>query len=380
MKGGTYCGICGRRVENFCSLHPGKLKVKFGPVQKRFSSVSEAERFLTGVRFQSDTGTFDPRDWQRGEPLGFGTLSEQWLESKRGEVQPSTLRFYQYILGRAQESWGNRNIKTIGYAELDDFLKAYPGADQTRSLARACLHAFWMWVRKRRIIDPSEIPEFPTIRVELGHRKIVDKATQTAIIEEIKRLTYHANPRIWIAVRWLATYISMRPGDILRIQEKHVDRISGLLFIEHPKDRRYRVVPLLEDDVSEVRALPVGMPAMPFFRHTRGQGFREGTAFGDRVLYRWWRKACRNLGVLGVDLYGGTRHSTASALRAHLSYEQVRELTDHATNQAFERYYQKDFESLRGAYSLTRQNGVSGTGLEPGKQAVQKGKLLKFKE
>jgi hypothetical protein len=57
-------------------------------------------------------------------------------------------------------------------------------------------------------------------------------------------------------------------------------------------------------------------PDMPFFRHIRGNGAaRPGQQFGHDLLYKWWKRACAGLGIEGVDLYGGTRHSTVIYLR-----------------------------------------------------------------
>ena len=52
-------------------------------------------------------------------------------------------------------------------------------------------------------------------------------------------------------------------------------------------------------------------------------------------------KRVTNLGIEGVDLYGGTKHSTATALGDLLTPEQIkRGGTGSATNKAFERYFQ----------------------------------------
>ena len=59
------------------------------------------------------------------------------------------------------------------------------------------------------------------------------------------------------------------------------------------------------------------------------------------TVYCFIGKACDNLGVKGVDLYGGTKHSTATALGEFLTPEQIkRDGTGSATNKAFERYFQ----------------------------------------
>ncbi len=60
----------------------------------------------------------------------------------------------------------------------------------------------------------------------------------------------------------------------------------------------------------------------------------------------------------GVDLYGGTRHSTATALREHFTPEQIKRATMHSTNQAFERHFQTDGEDLRKIYAAQGDKAV----------------------
>jgi hypothetical protein len=61
-------------------------------------------------------------------------------------------------------------------------------------------------------------------------------------------------------------------------------------------------------------------------------------------------KACKNLGIEGVDLYGGTRHSSARALRQYCSPEEIKRATMHSTNKAFDRYCPMESDDLRGIY------------------------------
>ena len=101
MKGGIYsdkrCPICGAKYKHieakglFCPKHPhqqpNKLVVRFGRLTRRFDSYKEAFRLLTGVRYETDLGKFDIRDYQRDNPLGFANLAEQWLEKKKKIVK-----------------------------------------------------------------------------------------------------------------------------------------------------------------------------------------------------------------------------------------------------------------------------------------------------
>lgn len=205
------------------------------------------------------------------------------------------------------------------------------------------------------MITLAEMPEFPEVPFELGFRNTISKDVQEAILDEIHRISYTVNPKIWLGIRWLCTYVSIRPGELISLTEGNIDLGNGYLFIPHPKEKKPKLVPLLEEDVEIIRTFPRGVPALHFFRHVAGiSGTRENEPFGARYLYKWWQKACANLGVEGVDLYGGTRHSSAKALRHFCSPEEIKRATMHSTNKAFERYFQMESDDLRTIYGKTR--------------------------
>ena len=78
-----------------------------------------------------------------------------------------------------------------------------------------------------------------------------------------------------------------------------------------------------------------------------------------KLFYKWWKRACDNLGVVDVDLYGGTRHSSAVGLRDFATPEQIKRATMHTTNKAFERYFQVSKEELQRLYSATQLRDTS---------------------
>jgi len=53
------------------------------------------------------------------------------------------------------------------------------------------------------------------------------------------------------------------------------------------------------------------------------------------------------LGIENVDLYGGTRHSTAIALTEFATPEQIKRATMYSTNVAFERYYKVEKPEIK---------------------------------
>ena len=378
MLGGIYssqkCPICGNRFKDdgkrglFCLDHPEyratKLFVRFkGGIFKRFNDYDSAQRFLTGLRYKHQEGSFGVGDYRKDNPLGFENLALQWLEVKRNEVKASSYMKLQDHMGRTIREFGQTNIKDIGYAEIEGFLIKQklkgtnrPVSTKTRANIRSTLHAFWMWLRKRRVLPFAQIPEFPEVPFELSHRNIIDRETQRAILSEVNRISSHISPKIWIGIKWLCTYISIRPGELLKIKEGDFDLNLGVLIIRAPKENKPKAVPLLEEDVELLRSFPRELPDLFFFRHISGtSGVKAGQRFGDKYLYKWWKRACNNLGIEGVDLYGGTCHSSAKALGALHSPEEIERATMHTTYKAFERHLQIELEDVRNVYGNTKK-------------------------
>ena len=183
---------------------------------------------------------------------------------------------------------------------------------KTRANIKSCLHSFFKWVSKREKIP---CPEFPEVHYELKSRNIISIETQQAIIDEIYLLSYQVNPKIWLAVKWLAIYINARPAELLSIKEKDIDRKQGIITIEHSKEKKRKQIFLHPDDIKLLNDRAIeGLPHLYFFRHIQMEGVKAGRKFGKNYLYKYWKKACNNLNIKDVDLYGGTRHSSATAL------------------------------------------------------------------
>lgn len=56
------------------------------------------------------------------------------------------------------------------------------------------------------------------------------------------------------------------------------------------------------------------------------------------------------MGIEGVDLYGGTKHSTVKAMREFFRPDEIKQGTGIVSNKAFERYFQHEFEDERKIY------------------------------
>lgn len=363
MKGGIYsderCPSCGGRlVDNHvnaltCKAHQKcratRFKVIFGSVTKRFKSYQDASRFLTGLRFKTDESTFDERDYRKDNPLGFSNMADKWLSYHLPEVRPGSRKNLISHMRHAKAFFGNTNVKEIRYGSLEDFLRGLSLSDKSKHNVLSTIHNFFVWMKKRQEIQ--EFPEFPVVSFELGYRRTVDKETQQRIIEEVERIC--PSRKVYLGIKWLATYISLRPGELAKLTEGNIDTGNGYLYIPASDSKtEYKAIPLIPEDVEILKAIPLTFPAMPFFRHERAlQGVAVNAPFGEKYFYKWWVKACANLGIEGVDLYGGTRHSSVRALRRYRSPEEIKRAAMSETNKAFERYMGKDTDDdLRSVY------------------------------
>lgn len=371
MRGRIYsdqkCSLCGstfqpdsRRRGLFCPNHPDQQAtslfiVQFGrQLRKRFKDYLSAERFLDGLRYEVDKGTYDVRDYLSSNPLSFTVLSKKYLALKKDKWKPGNYTRMKFVFSTAQNFFENTNVKAIQYAQLEDFIESLSCGNKSKSNYLSALHGLFKWLLQRKEITLSEFPEFPKISYELGYRKTVDKETQQAIIKRVKEISYHVNPKIWLGIKWLSTYISIRPNELRHIKEGHIDLKQGFIFIPHPKEKRPKIVPLVNSDIKLLKTFPQGFPDLYFFRHDSGvSGVRSGQHFGQKVFYKWWKKACADLGIIGVDLYGGTRHSSAVDLRHYATPEQIKRATMHTTNKAFERYFQVSRDELQNLYEIT---------------------------
>ena len=330
----------------------GGYVVRFGrDISKWFKHEEQAERFLNGLRYEKDKGTYDKRDYQKDRPLAFIHLAEQYITFKKKTLKPTSYQNINRDMTKAMQTLGYLKVKAIGYAEIEDFLYSQNVGDKTRANIKSCLHDFFTWLRRRKIITLQQFPEFPQIKFELGWRNIVDIETQQKIIAEIRRISYDINPKIWLGIKMLATYISVRPGELRNVKEGHINGSDGFLIIPHPKEKAPKIIYLLDEDIELLREMPKGLPELYFFRHHKGNGnAKPGSQFGKDYLYKWWKSACKNLKIEGLDLYGGTRHSTATALGRELTPEQIKAGTLHKTNQAFERYFQSQQADAKMVY------------------------------
>ncbi|WP_243546335.1 tyrosine-type recombinase/integrase [Pseudodesulfovibrio tunisiensis] len=386
MKGNIYtrqkCGICGgplrhdeRRGGCFCPRHPHvaayrQFYVKFGrELRKCFRTYAEAERFLNGIRFEEDKGTLDFRDYQADNPLSFEKLAEEFVDERHAETNLSDnyKQKLTRVMKMAIEAWGDRNVKSIGRREIKHFLLGLNVKSKTRANYRSVLNVFFTrWLVEEEILTRDQVPVLPVIEFELGWRNFTDWETQKKIKDKVRELTWDLNPKIYVGIDLLSIYTNLRPLDLLRLEEGHIDLHYGVLDFPRPTKRKNRrkTVRLLDEHVEVLDWLKRKYPALPgtlFFRHHNAiPPVKEGTPFGQKYLYVWWKRACKLVGVEGVDLYGGTRHTSTTQLAKLAGRDAAKDASEHDTNKAFDRYCQLQGERAFEMSKLIRRAQGNG--------------------
>lgn len=217
------------------------------------------------------------------------------------------------------------------------------------------MRSFFNWLVDSGQVRIDQRPNIPKINAHAAYRKIIPKEIQKKILNEIFRISWEFNPKIYLGCLWLSTYINVRPSELIKIKEKHIDLDNERIHIPHPKEGEPKYIFLLPQDVNVIKEFKPSFPELYFFRHKKGNGAaKPNTKFGRDYLQRWWNKACSNLNIKGVSLYPGTRHSTAVDLRKRKTPESIKRTTGHKNNRAFERYLQVTGDELRQLYTDTR--------------------------
>jgi integrase len=321
MKGGIYsderCPRCGKDGLQ-CPSHPDQrasaFKVKFKGLCRRFSRYQDAKDLLDGWRWEERQGKFNAKEYMASKPLSVLKQAERFLEIRKADLRPEGYRRYVYHYKTLCRHLGDVSITRINYGVLEDLkydlLQLY--APKTVYDTLGFLKTLLGWCVERE--ELKELPRFPKLSKKMGMRKIFDKQTQATVLNKVYELYWKRAPRACIGIELLCTYPKIRPAELRQVQEKHLDLRVGTITIPDPKEQDDpKTIRLLEKHVRLIQSLPRGFPEMYFLRYDYPvKGRKVGDRFGRDYLYHVWRKTCEALGLEGVSLYPGTKHTTMS--------------------------------------------------------------------
>ncbi|MBW2029439.1 MAG: site-specific integrase [Deltaproteobacteria bacterium] len=198
------------------------------------------------------------------------------------------------------------------------------------------------------------------------------------MLDEVYEITRKVNRKIWFGIYLLSNYPKIRPIELINVKEGDIDLNLGFINISHNKERKPKILAITREDVELFKTFPRGLPDLYFFRHEKGP--LAGKRFGKDLLYHYWKRACRNLGIEGVDLYGGTKHTTVRGMREYFRPDEIKKGTGIVSNKAFERYFQHEFEDELKIYRKRQEIRKTGKKLAKDFEGPKKDNLLKFQK
>lgn len=278
-----------------------------------------------------------------------GYIMDEFLETKESlaemdRITSETVTTYRQRLNRIVMHLGPDMLATkVGFKDIGTFLHRTRYSVKSKHDSIVIFKEMMEWADKCGYI--SEVPEYPKWRMnpamDMKIRKNITKSEQVAVLREILA---SEDFKVYLACRWLATYIHVRPMELMKVLEGDIDRVQGTITVTKHKTSRLtpKRIRLLPEDRELLRRCPDGGPHEKFFRDL------QGNPYGDKKLIRAWKRACSRVGIQGVDLYGGTRHSTVISLyrEGGFSPEEIRVAGGWKSMASYRRYFNMDIEDV----------------------------------
>jgi integrase len=270
----------------------------------------------------------------------FRELSKWYLDLAEVKAKKSFDRD-QALVRKLEPFFGERLLKDITPAMVEAYkqkrigeisYRKQPTKPATVNRELACLQAIF-----NRAVRNQRAERNPTKGVRpLKLNNVRDRVLSR---DEYERLIALLPVYLQPAVR-LAYYTGMRKGEILNLTWDQVDLREGFIHLE-PEDTKTqegRSVPLNEELIFMLQAMPRGLPGVHVFSY-KGQPIRG--------IKRSFKTACRNAGIEDFTFHD-LRHTAINNWRlAGHDYFRIMAASGHKTMSVFKRYNTVSREELK---------------------------------
>ena len=230
------------------------------------------------------------------ESAATGKLAEDYLRrQERSKLSVKHLADLHSRLGRFAETFGERSVRTLSAAEIEEWLYAHNLEPQTLVNWRSALHAFFGWLLHQKLVEFNPV-------AGVAKPKIVASAPAIWAPSDLRRLL-KAAPLELVPVLAIGAFAGLRTAELLRLSWSEVALERGFIEITagEAKSSRRRLVKI-EPNLAEWLAPYTG---------------RTGSvwALGWRSYHEATARLCGELGLEWPE--NGLRHSFASYHLAH---------------------------------------------------------------
>jgi len=319
-----------------------KVRIYSDKSGQTLSSYEQAKRLASKIEYEIEHKTFDPSKYVKSDfqSFLFENYIQRWLDFSESRLKPSSFKSrkvlaFKYLIPYFK-SKDIRELRTADIQDFYSFLKKKNLSLKTIYNILAELKALLNFAKKRE--DIEKVPVFPKVKVE---EKPIVWLTKEQQMNLLKAIPEKHRP-IFI---FLFTY-GCRPGEARALKWDCIDFINKLIYIkrtfshrklvEIPKEGKWKVFPLLPHIEKLFKHLYKNRTGVSEFVFVPGSG---GKWYGEKILPKLWKKACKDVGIDGVTLYEGVRHSFAmQRLSAGFSYEEVGACLGHSDVRTTRRY------------------------------------------
>lgn len=269
---------------------------------------------------------------------------------------------------QADAGWRGKVLGDVDVQSLEEWeyllaTKAKLGAKTRRNVLSA-FHSFLVWVQDQR--PAYAIPKFPWPETDEHQPMILSPEMQANVLAAIpeeergiflfmaETLVRPSEARVLRVRDWMVESNQVRVARAAKDQKTGAGSvIRGL------KTRNAKVVPILsfemfdwlQSHVPPERRLADGDG--PLFVNPDG---RNGLWFSHWALAYAWEKACARVGIQGVRMYEGLKHSSATALKALGADDRVlAQLAGHRDPRSVEKYAKLQGQTIRAAILRLRE-------------------------
>lgn len=332
---------------------PGKVRIYCDKQHQSLDSEKRARTTLIQIYTEIENGTFDPDFYRpsRKSELSFSVYAERWLEFRhtmvqRGRLGKSHNRNSGYVVRKLfMPFFGDMDIRSIRGKHIRDFQLSLTCGPKTTYDRLALLMKLFRDAQADEVIkDIPNVPDKLTMAdIPDPDWQWIDEETQDKIFAEL-------DEEALFFIKFQAFH-GTRTGETRALQHQDIDLVNGAVTIcralsdwevKTTKTKRIRVIPLDQTWKDLYRQRPKA------FDKTAWVFQRDGKPYEQKVMPRRWAAACKRLGLEGVGLYEGTRHSLASqAANRGVSLFTIGKLLGHTDAKTTQRYAHVNVETLR---------------------------------
>lgn len=314
-----------------------------------FDSFRSAYRKAAVIEEEIQTGKFRPQCYRGhtttvNKKFEFIERFNGWQELKEKTLKPSSYRKLAQYKKEYDSFFGSEDIRTIGTDRITAYYESLIGTVSNKTVANklGVLHAFFKSLYDREAI--AYMPKFPKIRYSRKEPVWISKEQQQHILS--------AMPLEHRPIFAFLFESGCRHGEARALQWTDIDFDKAVITIRHnfsgtvlttPKDGESRKIPL----TNALRELLLSQP-----RTLRSQFVftLNGKPYYESSIGKIWRAACKQVGIVGVRAYDGTRHSFASQLvNKGKSLEIIGEILGHSDIRTTKKYAHVHLDAMRNA-------------------------------